>query len=140
MARMTGAGITLEFSRPVKSEAFRLNLDNAPRGCVGYWCEWCFFSNVQQRWFHVDHLVPASRMEEFRLSVAELTSIRNACVLCKACNASKLNFDSPRHGVGLAFRAPNINLTHGERRHQSLNWDALVQMAMRKGPYRRGQS
>ncbi len=137
MARKTDAGESLEFSTTVKNEAFRLNERNAPDGCVGYWCEWCYFSNVNKRYFQVDHLVPASRMKEIGISIDELKGIRNACILCTGCNASKLNFDSPRHGVGLAFRAPGLNMTHGQRRQKALNWDQLVQMAMRKGPYRR---
>lgn len=137
MARKSDSGESLEFPDRVKEEAFRLNQENAPRGCVGYYCEWCFFSNVQRRYFHVDHLVPASRMKQFGMTVAELTNITNACILCEGCNASKLNFGFPRPGVGLAYRAPNLNLTHGERRQAPLDWDELVQMAMRKGPYRR---
>ncbi len=139
MSRKSESGEDLEFPTSVKEQAFRLNQERAPRGCVGYYCEWCYFSNTQRRYFHVDHLVPASRLKEFGMTVTELTSLKNACVLCEGCNASKLNFNFPRLGVGLAFRAPNLNMTHGERRQSALDWDQLVMMAMRKGPYRRAE-
>ena len=139
MARRDALGNSLEFSREVKGQAFQCNWHNVPRDCVGYWCEWCYFSNPKREYFQVDHIIPASRREELGIRIDELTDISNACVLCSPCNQSKNMHDTPRHGVGLSFRAPNINFTHGSLRQEHLDWDDLVLMAQRKGKFQRSE-
>ena len=129
-------GVNVEFSDDDKAFIFLMNYENAPRGCVGYWCEFCYFSSMFKHYFQVDHIVPVARAKDFGLSPSFINSLDNACVLCEACNASKNQYDFPRHGVGLAYRAPNQNMTWGERRAQSLDFNQLVEMAKRKGRYR----
>jgi len=135
MARTDASGQSLEFSGATRARSFERNYAAPPRGCVGYWCEWCFFSNMNKRFFQVDHLVSVARRDEFGLSIEQLRSIDNAVILCSACNASKNKHDYPRYGVGLAYRAPNQNMTHGGLRQVQLDWDDLVQMAQRKGRF-----
>lgn len=145
MARTDTTGQSLEFTAATKRLAYQRNYDTPPRGCVGYWCEWCFFSKMKNEInmagrmtaaFQVDHLIPIARCEEFGISIDQLRSIDNAVILCAGCNGSKSLYDYPRFGAGLAYRVPNENMTHGTRRQVALDWDDLVQMAMRKGRFR----
>jgi 5-methylcytosine-specific restriction endonuclease McrA len=129
-------GENAEFSREDREFVFQWNHENAPRGCVGYWCEWCHFSSMHRHYFEVDHIIPVAKAAQYGVSADFVRSIDNACVLCKGCNGSKSDRDYPRYGVGLAFRAPNQNLTWGERRAPALDFDEMVQMAKRKGRYR----
>lgn len=135
MAR-TYQGLPADFDAGVRDEAFRLNLENAPRGCPGYWCEWCFFTQGTRDNFQVDHILSVADAEKYAIPHHKLTSVDNACILCAACNQSKGRFGFPRHGTGLAYRVPNANLAWGERRVPHLDWDDLVQMAMRKGRFK----
>jgi len=130
-------GVDVEFSSEDQDYVFWLNQEMAPRGCVGYWCEWCYFSSAFRRYFQVDHIIPVARASEYGVGRDFLTSVDNACVLCVACNASKNKYEFPRHGVGLAYRSPNQNMTWGERRAGPLSWDELIQMCQRKGRFRR---
>lgn len=129
-------GQSVEFSSAEKEAAFQRNYDNPPRGCVGYWCEWCYFSSMFRKYFQVDHVIPVAKMQEYSVTIEALTSLANACILCTACNASKNAHGFPRKGVGLAYRAPNQNMTWGDRRAEPLSWDELVLMAARKGIFR----
>lgn len=135
MARTDASGQSLEFSDATKTRAYQRNYDTPPRGCVGYWCEWCYFSSMSTGYFQVDHLVSVARREEFGLTIEQLRSIDNAVILCSACNASKNKHDYPRYGVGLAYRLPSQNMTHGGLRQVQLDWDDLVLMAQRKGRF-----
>lgn len=137
MARTNAAGDSLEFPDDVVEQAYTRNLATAPVGCVGYWCEWCFFSNMQRHYFQVDHIVSVAKQQQYGLSDAELRQLHNACILCETCNESKNQYEYPRHGVGLAFRLPNSNMTWGVRRQQPLTWDELELMARRKPPFTR---
>lgn len=129
-------GKSVEFSAAEKDAAFQRNYDNAPRGCVGYWCEWCYFSSMRRHYFQVDHIIPVARMQEYGITMEALTSLSNACILCTGCNGSKSAHGFPRRGAGLAFRAPNSNMTWGDKRAEPLDWDELVLMAGRKGIFR----
>jgi 5-methylcytosine-specific restriction endonuclease McrA len=129
-------GVNVEFSESEKAAAFQRNYDNPPRGCVGFWCEWCYFSSMHRHYFQVDHIIPVAKMQQYGISVAALTGLANACILCTACNASKGAHGYPRKGTGLAYRAPNANMTWGEKRAEPLDWDELVLMAGRRGIFR----
>jgi len=129
-------GVYVEFSQAEKELIFMLNTEHAPRGCVGYWCEWCFFSSMFKHYFQIDHIIPVAKAAEFGVTPAFIASVDNACVLCTACNQSKGQYDYPRQGVGLAYRAPNQNMTWGDKRNAALSFDELVRMAKRKGKYR----
>lgn len=130
-------GVDVEFSQREQDEIFFLNEQKAPRGCVGYWCEWCYFSHVLKKYFQIDHIIPVAQAVSLGLTPDYIRSIDNGCVLCQPCNGSKSKYGHPRPGVGLAYRAPNLNMTWGERRAEALSWDDLVQMASRKGRFRR---
>ncbi len=136
MARVLD-GVNVEFTKEEQDYVFFLNEQRAPRGCVGYWCEWCKFSSAHKRHFQVDHIVPVARAKQFGLGPDYIKSVDNACVLCRPCNASKNKYGFPREGVGLAYRYPNQNMTWGALRAQSLSWDEIVLMAARKGRFRR---
>ena len=123
----------LEFPPHVIEEAFRRNWEGSKGG--GYWCEWCWFTNAKRQYFQVDHLLPA--VIKGNPNPDCTPTIDNACILCTACNQSKNNFGFPRHGVGLAYRSPNLNMAPEGRRVPALSWDDLVLMAQRKGPFRR---
>lgn len=129
-------GVNVEFSQGEKDFIMAYNHEFPPRGCVGFWCEWCFFSSCLKKYFQVDHIVAIAKAAEYGLTPEFISSINNACVLCTACNQSKGEKDFPRYGVGLAYRIPNQNMTWGEKRTQSLGFDELVDMAKRKGIYR----
>jgi hypothetical protein len=129
-------GVDVEFTQEEKELILMLNYENPPRGCVGYWCEWCFFSSMSKQYFQVDHIIPVAKAVEFGVTAGFIASVDNACVLCAPCNQSKGKHDYPRHGVGLAYRIPNQNMTWGEKRAQFLSFDEMVQMAKRKGKYR----
>lgn len=131
-------GVDVEFSPSEKEFIKAYNHAHPPRGCVGYWCEWCYFSSCLkfETYFQIDHIIPIARAKEFGVTPEFIASIDNACVLCTACNQSKGKRDFPRHGVGLAYRIPNQNMTWGDRRAHALDFDELVQMARRKGIYR----
>jgi len=126
-----------EFSSEVIEKAFENNANNAPRGCPGYWCEWCYFSSGFRRYFQVDHIIPIARAEEFGYTKDQMTVLQNACILCQGCNQSKSKYRYPRPGVGLAYRLPNQNLAWGHRRGEALSWDDFIQMAKRKGRFSR---
>ena len=130
-------GVSCEFPPEVKELAFSINERTAPRGCPGYWCEWCYFSSGFRRYFEVDHIIPVGRAKEFGYGPEMLTSVQNACVLCIGCNGSKSKYGFPRHGVGLAYRSPNQNLAWGDRRAEPLSWDEFILMAQRKGRFKR---
>ena len=129
-------GVNVEFDDEDKAFILMMNHETAPRGCVGYWCEVCHFSSMHRYYFEVDHIVSVARAREQGLPASFANSLDNACVLCKPCNAPKNRHDFPRPGVGLAYRAPNQNMTWGERRAQPLSYEQLVDMAKRKGKYR----
>ena len=124
---MGGSRAGREFSRAVVEEAFRRNWDGSRGG--GYWCEWCGFTSARRAYFEVDHLIAVAR--------GGPPTLDNACILCSACNASKGLHGFPRHGVGLAYRAPNQNMAPPCVRVRSLTWDELVAMCRRQGPFRR---
>jgi hypothetical protein len=130
-------GVDVEFSKEEQDYIFFLNEENAPRGCPGYWCEWCYFSSAFRKYFHVDHIIPVAGAEKYGIGPEYIKSIDNACVLCVGCNASKNKYGFPRHGTGLAYRLPNQNMAHGERRAEALSWDDLILMCQRKGRFRR---
>lgn len=130
-------GVDVEFNKEERDYVFFLNEQKAPRGCVGYWCEWCHFSSAHQKFFQVDHIIPVARAAQYGFGAEYIRSVDNACVLCIACNASKNKFGFPREGVGLAYRAPNSNMTWGERRVDPLSWEEFILMARRKGRFRR---
>lgn len=90
----------LEFPEYVKNEAFQRNWERSKGG--GYWCEWCYFTNANRAYFEVDHLIPVVK--------AGKPTLDNACILCVACNQSKGQHGWPRHGAGLAYRAPTLNM------------------------------
>lgn len=117
----------MEFPAVVVEEAFRRNWEGSKGG--GYWCEWCGFTNARRNYFEVDHLIPIAR--------GGRPTLDNACILCTACNESKGAYGFPRHGVGLAYRAPNQNMAPAGVRVRSLTWDELVAMCKRQGPFRR---
>jgi hypothetical protein len=129
--------ITVDFSKEEQDYIFFLNEEKAPRGCVGYWCEWCYFSSAYRKYFQVDHIIPVAQAAHYGVGPEFIRSVDNACVLCVACNASKNKYGFPRDGVGLAYRAPNQNMTWGHRRADPLGWDEIIQMAQRKGRFRR---
>ena len=126
-----------EFSPKTIEEAFQKNMENAPRGCPGYWCEWCYFSSGFRKYFQVDHIIPIAGAEKYGYTKEEMKLIQNACILCNGCNQSKSVYACPRPGVGLAYRMPNENLTWGHRRGEALSWDEFIQMAKRKGRFAR---
>ena len=130
-------GVSVEFDNFEQEYIYFLNEGSAPRGCVGYWCEWCYFSSPLRTFFQVDHVIPVAQAARHGLGPDYIRSVDNGCVLCSACNASKNRYGFPREGVGLAYRIPNQNMTWGERRAQSLSWEELILMAKRKGRFRR---
>lgn len=130
-------GVDVDFTKEERDYIFFLNEQNAPRGCVGYWCEWCYFSSAFRKNFQVDHIIPVAGAAKYGVGPDYIKSIDNACVLCTGCNGSKSKYGFPREGVGLAYRAPNQNMTWGERRVPSLSWDELIEMCKRKGRFRR---
>ncbi|MGA8656180.1 MAG: HNH endonuclease signature motif containing protein [Chthoniobacterales bacterium] len=115
----------LEFPEYVKNEAFQRNWERSKGG--GYWCEWCYFTNANRAYFEVDHLIPVVK--------AGKPTLDNACILCVACNQSKGQHGWPRHGAGLAYRAPTLNMAPPSVRVEPLSWDDLVRMAQRKPPF-----
>jgi hypothetical protein len=131
--------VNVEFSGDEKDYVFSLNQEGAPRGCVGYWCEWCHFSSAFRRYFEVDHIIAVAAAAKLGLGPEFIKSVDNACVLCVACNASKSKFGFPREGVGLAYRMPNQNMTWGPRRAEALGWEEMIEMCQRKGRFRRSE-
>lgn len=125
MTKRTG----MEFSPSVKEQAFQRNWEGSKGG--GYWCEWCYFTNAQRRFFEVDHLIPVAKRGA--------PTLDNACILCKGCNASKNQFGFPRHGVGYAFRQPNQNMAPPSVRLPHLSWDELIMVCRRQGAFKRKQ-
>jgi len=130
-------GVDVEFSKTEQDAIFFLNEKNAPKGCPGYWCEWCYFSSAFRKYFQVDHIIPVAGAEKYGVEADYIKSIDNACVLCVACNASKNKYGFPREGTGLAYRMPNQNMAYGSRRAEPLSWDDLIMMCQRKGRFRR---
>jgi len=130
-------GVDVDFSKEERDYVFFLNEENAPRGCVGYWCEWCHFSSVFRSYFQIDHIIPVAAAAKYGVGPDYIRSVDNACVLCKGCNGSKSKYGFPREGVGLAYRAPNQNMTWGPRRAEALSGDDLILMCKRKGRFRR---
>jgi 5-methylcytosine-specific restriction endonuclease McrA len=127
----------VDFNEEEKDYIFFLNEEKAPTGCVGYWCEWCYFSSAFRRYFQVDHIIPVAGAAKYGVGPDFIRSVDNACVLCVACNSSKNKYGFPRDGVGLAYRIPNQNMTWGSRRAAHLDWDDLILMCKRKGRFRR---
>src|ERR1044071_1680488 len=119
-------GVDVDFSKEERDYVFFLNEQSAPRGCVGYWCEWCWFSSAFRRYFQVDHIIPVYSAAKYGVGPEYLRSTDNACVLCTGCNGSKSKYGFPREGTGLAFRASSQNMTWGKRRHAELSWDDLI--------------
>ena len=130
-------GVDVDFSKEEIDYIFFLNQQNAPRGCVGYWCEWCNFSSAFRRYFQIDHIIPVAAAAKYGVGPDFIRSVDNGCVLCTGCNASKNKYGFPREGVGLAYRAPNQNMTWGARRAEALTWDEMILMCKRKGRFRR---
>lgn len=130
-------GVNVDFSEEEKDYVFFLNQQSAPRGCVGYWCEWCYFSSAFRKYFQVDHIIPVARAAQYGFGPEYIRSVDNACILCSGCNGSKSKHGFPREGAGLAYRAPNQNMTWGERRAEPLSWEDMILMARRKGRFRR---
>ena len=130
-------GFDVEFSKEEQDYIYFLNEQNAPRGCVGYWCEWCHFSSAFRKYFQVDHIIPVAAAAQYGFGPDYIKSVDNACVLCVGCNGSKNKYGFPRPGVGLAYRIPNQNMTWGARRAEALTWDELILMCKRKGRFRR---
>jgi hypothetical protein len=116
-----------EFLDEIKNQAFERNWERSKGG--GYWCEWCYFTNASRSYFQVDHLIAAANGGK--------PTLDNACILCEACNRSKGKHGWPRHGVGLAFRVPNLNMAPPSVRVEPLSWDDLVRMAQLKKPFTR---
>jgi hypothetical protein len=130
-------GVEVDFSPEEREHIFFLNEQRAPRVCVGYWCEWCYFSSAFRRYFQVDHIIPVAGAKQYGVGPDYIASVDNACVLCVGCNGSKSKFGFPRLGVGLAYRIPNQNMTWGPRRADALSWEDLMMMCARKGRFRR---
>ena|SRR5579863_5735876 len=130
-------GVNVEFSKEEKEYIFFLNEKNAPKGCPGIWCEWCYFSSGFRKYFQVDHIIPVAGAERYAVTHDFISSVDNGCVLCVGCNGSKSQYGFPREGTGLAYRMPNQNMAYGPRRKEHLSWNELIMVAQRKGRFRR---